>query len=59
MAVRVILDISPELFFINFEINPSITEGDFKTDKTSTYNEPWVVKFVTAIRKKFSVKNDF
>ena len=33
MAVRVIWDISPELFFINFEIIPSVSEGDFEIDK--------------------------
>ena len=33
MAVRVIWDISPELFFINFEITPSVSEGDFEIDE--------------------------
>ena len=33
MAVRVIWDISPKLIFINFEITPCISEGDFKIEK--------------------------
>ena len=33
MAVRVIWDISPKLFFINFENTPSVSEGDFEIDK--------------------------
>ena len=33
IAVKVILDVSSELFFINFEITPSISEGDFEIDK--------------------------
>ena len=33
IAVRVIWDVSPELFFINFEINPSVSEGDLKIDE--------------------------
>ena len=32
MAVRVIWDISPKLFLINFEITQSICEGDFDVD---------------------------
>ena len=33
MAVGVIWDISPDLFFINFEITPSVSEVDFEIDK--------------------------
>ena len=33
MVVRMIWDISPDLFFISFEITPNISKGDFKTDK--------------------------
>ena len=33
MAVRVIWDISPDLCFTNFEIIPSVSEGDFEIDK--------------------------
>ena len=33
MAVREILDMSPLLFFINFEITQSVSEGDFEIDK--------------------------
>ena len=36
MAVRFIWDISSELFFINFEINPSVSEGDLKIDEKIT-----------------------
>ena len=35
MAVRVIWDISPELFSINFEITSSVSEVDFKSDKNN------------------------
>ena len=35
MTVRVIWDISPELFLINFEISPSLSEGDFSTDENN------------------------
>ena len=33
MADMVIWDISPELFLINFEITPSVSEADFEVDK--------------------------
>ena len=33
MAVGVIWDISPALFCINFEITPSVSEGDIKIDE--------------------------
>ena len=33
MAVKVIWDISTDLFFINFEISLSLSEDDFKIDK--------------------------
>ena len=33
IAVRVIWDISPKLFSINFEITGSVSEGDFVIDK--------------------------
>ena len=34
MAVGVILDVSPELLIINFEITLSASKGDFEIDKT-------------------------
>ena len=36
MAVRELLDISPLLFFINFEINLADAWGDFKIDKNNS-----------------------
>ena len=47
MAGGVIWDISPALFLINFEINPSVSEGDLKIDKKITrvlYSKFHVVK---------------